>query len=217
MDDTIKILIAEDHQLVSEGFRLLLKDISDLEIAGVVENGKEAIAFTKKNPVDVILMDIEMPVLDGLEATKSIKKIFPDVNILVLTMHNEASLVNKMRNAGANGYTLKNVYKEELIMAIRHIHHGKEYFSEDLLSKRKSPSSNKQTAFDNIKHLNSLTPREIQILQLIGEGNSNKKIGEILSISYRTVDTHRTNLMKKLNIDNVAGLIRFAYEHELIS
>jgi len=153
-----------------------------------------------------------MPEMDGIEATKQIKTHFPEVKIVILTMHDEQSLVKKLLEIGADGYILKNSSKTELEMAIRQIQSGKKHFSSEvtmILLEEESPAEvNAQ--------LKQLTEREIEILKLISEGLSNKEIGDQLFISHRTVDTHRTNLMKKLDVHNVAGLIRFAIKNGLV-
>lgn len=160
-------------------------------------------------------MDIDMPKLTCIEATKLIKAQFSHIKILVLSMHNEKGVIQNVVDAGADGYLLKNTNQNELISAIKKICEGEKFFSSDvtmtLLSKGGVSDSNEDKEI-----VESLTEREIEILKLISEGLSNKEIGDQLFISHRTVDTHRTNLMKKLNVHNIAGLIRFALKNKLV-
>jgi two-component system response regulator NreC len=209
---SIRIAIADDHQMVFDGLTSILQNLEGVELKGQANNGREIIRLVENLKIDLVFMDIDMPEMDGIEATKQIKTHFPEVKIVILTMHDEQSLVKKLLEIGADGYILKNSSKTELEMAIRQIQSGKKHFSSEvtmILLEEESPAEvNAQ--------LKQLTEREIEILKLISEGLSNKEIGDQLFISHRTVDTHRTNLMKKLDVHNVAGLIRFAIKNGLV-
>jgi two-component system response regulator NreC len=209
---SIRIAIADDHQMVIDGLTSILQNLEGVELKGQANNGREIIRLVENLKIDLVFMDIDMPEMDGIEATKQIKTHFPEVKIVILTMHDEQSLVKKLLEIGADGYILKNSSKTELEMAIRQIQSGKKHFSSEvtmILLEEESPAEvNAQ--------LKQLTEREIEILKLISEGLSNKEIGDQLFISHRTVDTHRTNLMKKLDVHNVAGLIRFAIKNGLV-
>jgi DNA-binding NarL/FixJ family response regulator len=211
----IRILIADDHQIVSDGLKNILKDIEGLRVVASASNGEEAVEICKTLTIDIVLMDIDMPKLTGIEATKLIKAQFNHIKILVLSMHNEKGVIQNAVDAGADGYLLKNTNQNELINAIKKICEGEKFFSSDvtmtLLSKGGVSDSNEDKEL-----VESLTEREIEILKLISEGLSNKEIGDKLFISHRTVDTHRTNLMKKLNVHNIEDLIRFALKNKLV-
>ena len=215
MSDKIKIAIADDHQLVLDGLKSMLHDVNGFEVVGEANNGKDLVRIVETISVDVALTDIDMPVMNGIEAIKEIRKVNSDIKLVALTMHNEKALVQKVIEAGANGYLLKNADRDEFIEAIGKVLEGHQYFSSEVtmtLLDKSPTSSSGMTHYD----LAQLTEREIEILKLVAEGLSNKEIGEQLFISHRTVDTHRTNLMKKLDVHNVAGLIRFAMKNGLI-
>ncbi len=215
--EAIKILITDDHQIIIDGLKSLLSDEKDLQVIGEASNGKEAIEFLKLLKADVVLMDIDMPVLNGIEATKKIKSEFDDVRVIILTMHNESGLIKTLVAAGADGYILKNSDQSELLEAIRKVASGNQYFSSDVTLSLLNKNSSQLKQFQTDSKIAELTSREIEILKMIAEGNSNKEIGEILFISHRTVDTHRTNLMKKLDVNNIAGLIRYAIQQGFVS
>lgn len=208
------ILLTDDHQLVIDGLKNLLADEDAFEVVAEANNGKRAIEIIENIRIDLVLMDIDMPVMNGLEATAHIKKHHPEVKIIVLSMHDTHSVIQKSMTLGADGYLLKNSDKDELISAIKKVLDGQKFFSSDvtmaLLNKKES-----STDSDTIT-LAQLTEREIEILKKIAEGLSNKEIGDELFISHRTVDTHRTNLMRKLDVNNIAGLVRFAIKNGLI-
>lgn len=211
-----KILLCDDHQLIIDGLKNILLDQSDLTLIGEANNGQQALKILEVLQPDLVLMDIDMPVMNGLEATQQIRKKFPNVKVMILTMHDESSLVRKIMEIGANGYMLKNSDQEELIKAIHQVLKGELYFPEEILNGKKPE---KEESFSlrpsDAVLLSQLTEREIEILAQIADGLSNKEIGDKLFISHRTVDTHRTNLMKKLDVHNIAGLIRFAIRNNL--
>lgn len=205
-----RILVCDDHQLVLDGLKSLINGQDDIDVVSTANNGREALRQLEILKVDLILMDIDMPEMNGIEATKILKKDYPEIKIIILTMHDEKSIIQLLMDIGADGYILKNATQEELLQGIKQVQQGKKHFSPDvtiaLLRSDKDVAS--------INH--DLTERELEILKLIAEGFSNKEIGDKLFISHRTVDTHRTNLMKKLEINNIAGLIRYAIKHSLV-
>lgn len=204
--------MVDDHKLVTDGLTALLDGTEDFVIKAQAPNGQAAIEMLLHLKIDVILMDIDMPVMNGIEATKIIKRDMPDKKIIVLTMHDENAMIRTMLDIGADGYLLKTSGKNEITRAIRDVMDGKKYYSEDVNSKLlEQGTSDEKSIF-----IEDLTEREIQIIKLIAEGFSNKEIGEKLFISHRTVDTHRTNLMNKLDLHNVAGIVRFAITRGLI-
>lgn len=206
----IRVALTDDHPIVLEGIAGLVNAADDMTVAFTAGNGAELISKLSSNPVDVILMDIDMPVMDGAEATAKLRVSHPNIPVLILTMHDERAFIQKLIEEGAKGYLLKNCGRDELLLAIRQVHQGKSQFSGEVtlkLQEKEKPSS-----FE----ISSLTAREIEILRLIAQGKPNKEIGEQLFISHRTVDTHRTNLMRKLNVNNTAGLVRIAFLNKLL-
>jgi DNA-binding NarL/FixJ family response regulator len=208
----INLILADDHQLVLDGLKAMLEESPEFELKGQALDGEMAVNLVRNLKVDVVLMDVDMPGMDGVEATKILKNESPDVKVVILTMHDEKSIIRMLMDIGADGYLLKNSSKEELEQAIKAVHGGKKHFSSEVtmaLLQPDEPGIQKE-------NLAGLTEREIEILKLIAEGKSNREIGDELFISHRTVDTHRTNLMKKLEIHNIAGLIRFAIKNGLV-
>lgn len=207
----VKVIIADDHKLIIDGLKSLLEERPEIKIVAEAENGQQLIEKAKIVLPDLIITDIDMPVLSGIEAVKILRKEFPELKILVLTMHKDKAMFLKLKEAGANGYIHKNCDKEELFFAINQLLKGKEFISNEIQESEKVFKIQ-----DSVAEI-ELTKREVEILIHITEGLTNIEIGKKLFISDRTVDTHRTNLMKKLNVKNVAGLIRFAYTNALIS
>ena len=215
--NAIKILIVDDHQLIIDGLKSLLANENNMAIVAEANNGKEAVEIMSKISVDIVLMDVEMPVMNGWDATKIIVSLYPKIKVIALTTFSEKAIVKKMLSAGASGYILKNIKKEILIEAIVAVHNGEKYLSseislallkpsaEEVIKPHKQPSS-----------LHLLSAREIEILKLIAEGLSNNEIGEKLFISPKTVKAHRENIMQKLDLHNVVGLVRYAIDNGLI-
>jgi len=206
----IKLLLADDHAIVRSGIRSLLEKEIDIEIIGETENGREAVKKTKQLCPDVVLMDISMPSLNGIEATCQITKHCPDSKVLILTMHETEEYISKIFQAGAQGYVIKKALPVELVSAIRAVHRGESFLSPQITKKVIHKYVGKTKTKIISDKFDLLTEREREILQLIVEGHTNQKISEILFISRKTVETHRTNLMKKLDIHNVVELIKSA-------
>lgn len=202
----------DDHAIVTDGLQALLSDEADYTIKGVARNGKMALDMLHVLKVDIILMDIDMPEMNGIDAVKLIKKQMPEKKVLMLTMHDEKAMIKMMMEIGADGYLLKNSPKVELLKALESLSNNESYFSEEVNSVLLQPDKAKV----NGSLLNDLTEREIEIIKLVADGFSNKQIGEKLFISHRTVDTHRTNLMNKISVHNVAGIVKFAIANGLI-
>lgn len=205
-----KILLVDDHQLVLDGLQSIFANDPELEVVGTVNNGVDALRYLQNLEIDLVLTDIDMPQMNGVELTREIRKRSLPQKVIVLTMHNEKSLIKEIIEIGANGYLLKTAGQEEMVQAVKNVLAGQKSFSTDVtLSLLSDDAPATSGEYD-------LTDREVEILQLIAEGFSNKEIGEKLFISHRTVDTHRTNMMKKLEVKNIAGLIRFAIQHNII-
>ncbi|MBX2978435.1 MAG: response regulator transcription factor [Flavobacteriales bacterium] len=211
--NTIRVLLADDHRIITDGLKGLLAHVPDIECVGTAENGAEAMQALEHLAVDVVLMDIDMPVLDGLAATERIKARWPAVKVVILSMHDEAAMVQRVMELGADGYLVKNCGRDELLLAIRDVHAGRKHFSSALLE---SLLSQRQEVAGQSGMLKDLSERELEVLAALAEGLTNKEIGDRLFISPRTVDTHRTNLMKKLDTHNVAGLVRIAIKAGLV-
>lgn len=210
---TIRVLLADDHRIITDGLKELLASASDIECVGVATNGEEAIYMSQHLKVDVVLMDIDMPVMDGIEATTRIKAQHAEVKVMILSMHEEAAMVRRLVEIGADGYLVKNCGKDELLLAIRGAHAGRKHFASSLTE---AMLRNDEKAIGRADALKDLSEREVEVLAALAEGLVNKEIGERLFISPRTVDTHRTNLMRKLDVHNVAGLVRLAIRAGLV-
>jgi len=213
----ITILLAEDHQIVREGFRSLLEHESDLEIVGEAETGRQAVQLTRKLRPSVVVMDIAMPLLNGLEATRQIRKDFPETKVLILSAHSDDAYVDQVAALGASGFLVKQTSSHELATAIRKIHGGETFFSASIFrrAKDRSQTSSSRTGSPKKKN-NCLSSREMEVLQLIAEGKANKQVASELGVSFKTVDKHRQHLMSKLNIHDVAGLTRYAIAEGII-
>ncbi|MCD4732341.1 MAG: response regulator transcription factor [Bacteroidales bacterium] len=208
----INILIVDDHQVVLDGIQSMLEQEEGISITGKLMNGPDALEFLKNNPVDVALIDINMPGMDGIELCKAIQKMHPDIKVLTLTTFNEVSFITNMMKNGASGYLLKNTTKEELITAIKTIQKGEQYLTHEVQEKLISASfGKKDTAF-----IPKLTRREKEVLKLILEEFTTKEIAEKLFISTATVETHRLHLLNKLGVRNTAGLVKVAIQKGLV-
>ncbi|MFK8058916.1 MAG: response regulator [Polaribacter sp.] len=214
----IKILIADDHPLIAEGIKNTFDNQEDYQVVAVVNNGKEAIEFIEQHLVDIALLDINMPIMDGIECAKKITSDFKDVKVAMLSMYQESSIIKSLIDIGVKGYMLKTIPSDELLLAIKNIYNGKEYFNADVTKALLSDDTSNFHQYKKTSPLvEELTTREKEIIKSISQGNTNIQIGEKLFISPRTVDTHRTNIMRKLDIHNVASLIRFAFQNGLTS
>jgi DNA-binding NarL/FixJ family response regulator len=216
MEDMIRTVIAEDHLLVREGIRVLLEKAGDIEIVGEASNGQEAVILTRKLQPDVLIMDIMMPIMNGVQAAENIRDLNLPVNIILLSMYSDAGLVYQALQYGVKGYVLKTSVSDELLWAVRAVSNGVIYLSSSISEILVERMDDPQSISQNEDLLSSLSPREKEILQLIAEEHTSAEIGEILSITEKTVEKHRGSLMEKLNVRNIAGLVRFAIKHRLV-
>jgi len=214
VDDQISVLIADDHTIVRSGVRLLLEAESDIRVVGEALNGREALELTESLQPDIVLMDITMPEMDGLEATRQLKARFPHIHVLVLTMHRSDDYFFEMLKAGASGYILKGAKTSELINAVRVVQQGEIFLYPSMT--QKLVQGYIQLAEWANESEPSLSPREKEIFQLLAEGYSNKEIAEKLVISPSTVHSHRGNIMEKLGLGNRRDLIQYARKQGLI-
>jgi DNA-binding NarL/FixJ family response regulator len=207
----ISVLLAEDHTIVRQGLRLLVEADGDIGIVGEAKTGREAVQMTRELLPEVIVMDIAMPLLNGLEATRQILKAFPGTKILILSAHSDPEYVEQVVKAGALGYLVKQSSGDVLAKAIHELHNGKTFFT-PLIAKCLKNEFQKSTDGVGLRKKSNtqLTSREAELLQLIAEGHVNKQIASELGISIKTVEKHRQHLMEKLNIHDIAGLTRFA-------
>lgn len=211
----IKILIADDHQLFREGLMTLLSSALNIEIVAQAENGKQTIEKAKKLSPDIILMDIGMPIINGIEATGILQMEAPKIKVIALTMHSEKHFIKGMLEAGAYGYLFKNCAYDELIDAINTVFAGKKYLSDDItefiihdyIGKPKNRQEDDP----------QLSVREMEILKLIADGKTSREISELLFVSIKTIGTHKQNILTKLNMNSTADLVKYAIKKGLIS
>lgn len=210
----LNVLLAEDHAIVREGLRALLEEQGKYSVVGLAEDGMEAVSLAQKLHPDIVVMDISMPNLNGLEATRRIREIARTPEVIILSQHSRREYVVQAVISGAKGYLLKDSMMDELAFAIESVSRGEIYLSklfnhEDIMDsvRRREPI---------ISPMERLTPREKEVLQLVAEGNTNRQIASILTISTKTVEKHRFNLMEKLEIRDLAGLVRFAISEGMI-
>ncbi len=211
----IRVLLADDHTILRDGIRALLVDQADIEVIGEAEDGLSTVKMVGKLKPDVVIMDIAMPLLNGLEATRQIQRDYPQVKVLILTMHENEEYIRQVLAAGALGYVLKDAAAQDLLGAIRAVHRGEAVLS---------PAITRLVIEDYLRWgdirpadtSNGLTPREREILQLIAEGYTNKEIAEILSLSVKTIQSHRSNLMSKLDLHDRGELIKYAIQKKII-
>jgi DNA-binding NarL/FixJ family response regulator len=210
----MRILIADDHAVVRAGLRALLESRSEWEVCAEASDGREAIDKAIKLKPDVAILDIGMPLLNGIEATRHIRASSPDTEILILTMHESDDLVRQVVQAGARGYILKDDADRVLLAAVDSLSHHKSYFSTRVSALADSPAT---SASDDAKPSRArLTPREREILQLLAEGKSNKEVASLLRISVNTAEAHRANIMLKLNFHSLAELVHYAVRNKII-
>jgi two-component system response regulator NreC len=207
----IRIVLADDHSVVRQGFRRILEAQSDMEIVGEASNGREALEQAALLTPDVVVMDVAMPELNGIEATRRMKEATPHSRVLALSMHKDSVYVREILRAGARGYLLKDAVDEDLIAAVRAVSRGEGYLS---------PGVADAVLTDYRQHVSDpidlLTTREREVLQLIAEGKTNKEIATLLSLSVYTVDAHRGRIMEKLNLHSTGELVRFAIRKGLV-
>ena len=204
-----KIVLAEDHILVREGIKKIIEALPGLQVVGEVGDGLELLEFLKKVAVDMVILDISMPSLPGIEATREIKKAYPMVSVLILTMHKKKEYLNNAIEAGVDGYLLKEDAPKELLNAIDQIRQGMVYVS-PLLSGDLANLYVQSQRQKEAEPSSPLSPREIEIITLIAEGKTSKEIAEILFLSFRTIQNHRTKIMRKLNLKKNTDLVKYA-------
>ena len=213
----IRILITDDHQLVREGMEALIGDAPDMETVGMAASGEDAVNEARSKKPDVVIMDIVMPGMNGLEAARWIKEIDEGIRVLIVTMEVSKEYVSAAMKSGVDGYLPKSVGKDILLEAIRTVHGGEQFFTEAItkLIYDDLNTAEKQRSQKNLP--NQLTKREKEVLSFVAAGKSNKEIAELLYLSVKTVETHKTHILMKLGLNNNAELVRYALKYNIIS
>jgi len=212
----IRILIAEDHLMVRSGIRALLEKSGDLNILGEASNGQEAVEMVEKLKPDVLIMDIMMPRLNGIQAAENIRKLKLPTHILLLSMYADEGLVYQALQSGVKGYVLKSSVSDELLWAVQAVAQGKTYLSSQISEIVVESAVHPRPTGQDHDPISNLSPREKEILQLIAEEHTSGEIAAMLFISEKTVEKHRASLMEKLNVRNLAGLVRLAVKYHLV-
>ncbi len=213
--DKIRILLADDHTILRDGIRSLLEDDPNIVVVGEAENGRAAVKMACQLEPDVVLMDIAMPILNGLEATRQIKRDIPKVKVLILSMHDDDAYIQQALTYGAMGYILKDASASELLAAIFTVYNGEAVLSPPI-TRLVIEDYLRWGGIQNNSTYNGISPREHEVLQLIAEGYNNKEIAKILTIAIKTVQTHRSNIMKKLDLHDSGELIKYAIQKKII-
>ena len=213
----LKILIAEDHLIVREGLHVLINQQADMEIVGEAENGKAAIELARKLKPDVIIMDVSMPGMNGIEATRQIKTEMPDIKVIALSAYDNREYVMGMVKAGVSGYLLKDCAFEELISAIRTVLQNKSYLSPDAARVVLETQSEIQSSPGNIAHNATLSEPDLELIKLVAEGKTAREIAEKNNLSVKTIEGRRRRIMKKLHINNTAELVKYAILERVVS
>jgi DNA-binding NarL/FixJ family response regulator len=215
-EPTIRVIIADDHHLVRQGIRALLEKASDIEVVGEAADGPEAVELVARLAPDVLVMDLAMPRLDGNQAVGRVRALGMTTQVVMLSMYSDETLVRQALRNGARGYLLKRSVTQELLLAVRAASRGEIYLSPAISGSIVADCLTLHADADAPSPFERLTPREREVLQLISEGHTNSAIAQILTISVKTVEKHRANLMSKLSVHDLAGLIRAAIKHDLI-
>jgi two-component system response regulator NreC len=211
MNKRIRILLADDHAVVRQGFKMILGAQSDMEIVGEAGNGRETVELAERLKPDIVVMDVAMPELNGIEATRRLAESVPHARVVALSMHKDSVYVREILRAGARGYLLKDSVADDLVSAVRAVARGEGYLS---------PAVSNAVLDDYRRHVTNpidlLTSREREVLQMLAEGKTNKEIAGVLNLSVYTVDAHRGRIMEKLNLHSINELVRFALRNGLI-
>ncbi len=210
----IKVLLAEDHTIVRQGLRSLLDGETEIEVVGEAEDGRQAIEQAQRLLPDVVLMDITMPILNGLEATRQIKKLFPQVKVLVLTVHSTEEYIFQILRAGASGYVVKQAAVSELVQAIQAVYRGDSFLSSSISRRVVEEYGRRAEAMED--KYETLTDREREVLQLVAEGRTNREIAQRLHVTVKTVEAHRAHVTDKLGLHSTAELTKYALRKGMV-
>jgi DNA-binding NarL/FixJ family response regulator len=209
-----RILIADDHDIVRKGLRALVQEEPSWQVVADVQDGRSAVVKTQELKPDIAILDIAMPLLNGLDATKQIAKINPDTKVLILTMHDSELLIQNVLNAGARGYLMKTDAGRDLVVAIRALLLGQTYFTQKVAQIVLDTFTGKKTTTTE-GEIQSLTAKEREVVQLLAEGKSSKEAADVLNVSTKTLETHRSNIMRKLGCHSVTDVVRYAIRNHL--
>jgi DNA-binding NarL/FixJ family response regulator len=209
-----RILIADDHDIVRKGLRALVQEEPSWQVVADVQDGRSAVAKTQELKPDIAILDIAMPSLNGLDATKQIMKVNPDTKVLILTMHDSELLIQNVLNAGARGYLMKTDAGRDLVVAIRALLLGQTYFTQRVAQIVLDTFTGKKTTTTE-GDIQSLTAKEREVVQLLAEGKSSKEAADVLNVSTKTLETHRSNIMRKLGCHSVTDVVRYAIRNHL--
>ncbi|MGL6261849.1 response regulator [Vibrio sp. WXL103] len=212
MSDKIRVVIVDDHQVVLDGFVARLEHEPEIDVIGSASNGLEGVELVGQLRPDVVLMDVSMPIMNGIDATRLICEQYPQIKVLMLTMHDNREYIMKVMQAGAVGYMLKEICANKMVQAIKTVNQGSTYFCESV-----TQTLFTQEVVPAAQRVNPLSRREEAVLKLVAEGHSSKKVAMLLGISYRTVETHRQNIKHKLDLHSTAELAKYAFERGLVS
>lgn len=215
--EPIRVVVADDHTILREGVHSLLSLESDISVVGEARDGLEAIELVEKADVDVVIMDMVMPRMNGLEATREIKRRWPNVKVLVLSMYDDDEYIQQVIQAGASGYVLKRVAAEDLVRAIREVHGGASFLYPPIAAKLIDDYLRLVRGDAHPDSEGVLTPREREVLKLIAEGNTNQEVAAALHLSKKTVESHRSNIMRKLDLRDVTDLVKYAIRKGVVS
>ncbi len=213
----IRVLVADDHAIIREGLRVMLGNQPDMEVVGTAANGREAVGLVDEHVPDVVVIDISMPELNGIEAIAQILPRHPHIKVIVLSIHETKPYVYRTLKAGAKGYLIKETAGLEVVDAVRAVYRGERYLSQRISDLLTDVSFRNLEVSMEVSPLERLSPREREILQLVAEGKTSQEIAVRLSISPKTVDTYRSRLMGKIGVEDMAGLVKFAIQHGVIS
>ncbi|MCD4678069.1 MAG: response regulator transcription factor [Desulfobacula sp.] len=211
-----RVIIADDHAIIREGLKNLLEK-KGVDVIAIAKNGREAIALAITHRPDVVMMDISMPDLNGVEATAAIRREVPNTKVIALSMHSSKKIIDKMFASGASGYILKESAFDELFDAIQEVNKGNFYLTPSIARMYVDSQGNMYKGIDDIPRSNEISKKERQVLQLVAEGERTRDIAEKLGVSIKTIETHRRNIMKKLSIFSIAGLTKFAIKEGIVS
>ena len=213
----IRVLVADDHAIIREGLRVMLGNQPDMEVVGTAANGREAVRLVDEHEPDIVVIDISMPELNGIEAISQMLPRHPRIKVIVLSIHETKPYVYRTLKAGAKGYLIKETAGLEVVDAVRAVDHGERYLSQRIADLLTDVSFRNLETSIEVSPLETLSSREREILQLVAEGKTSQEIAERLSISPKTVDTYRSRLMHKIGVEDMAGLVKFAIQHGVIS
>jgi DNA-binding NarL/FixJ family response regulator len=216
MRDTIKVILADDHRIFRKGLKSLLSEKENIEVLAEADNGDEALEAARKYKPEIVVMDIAMPKMDGIEATRQIRERFPDTEVIVLSMHAKKAYIDQVLKAGAKGYVLKDSDEENLLSAIETVHNGGYYLDSPIADQVLSDYFSDKSKRELKKQSDPLSEREREVLRLLAEGHSNQEVADTLYISRKTVENHRANIVRKTGIQGQVGLTKYAARIGLI-